>query len=920
MFIMILLIAFVAPYVYSQIALGPKSGSISGGVIVSTDTFPLTPRTVRSLSIKSRREFHPPPVSQPESVTDVNKIPSLSVEDTPNGIADSITKPMIVQDFAGIPDIGTWPPPDPIIAVGPNHIMTCVNTRFRISDKEGITSKTIDAADWYSTTLLPRDWFIFDPKIRYDHFANRWLMVWLVDDGGGAVWGDTAYYLLSVSDDDNPLGTWYNWAIPSNTVGDSAVNNDADYEGVGFDESAVYITSKQHRPPEGTYQYDKVRIFDKAQLYANTAGPITWTDFWDLRDPANTSNRIMVIRPAITFGTPGKYFLVNSITNPPGSYYTLWKISDPLGAPSITAVNIPAATYRYQIYADQLGGGTKLANSSGRLRNEPVYRDSSLWLVHCVASGTGNTYSSIRYLRLNPFTNTLKEDVTFGKEGYWYFYPALMVDKFKNLVITYSRSSLTEYVGAYLCGRKNSDIPGLSTSVPLKYGESNYVRLDWWGNNRWGDYMGTALDPTNEEAIWTFTEYAASPINTWGTWVGNVFLQKQLPSAPILLSPSDGDTLLALPTTLLWDKDFFTEHYHLQIANDSMFSNIIFQDSTLMDTSITVDSVILPATRHYWRVRGMNERGTGPFSQPQNFVTTYGSITIEKRSNWNLLSFPGYPVDSMVNSMFPDASSQAFAYNTSGGLYEAIVSVQPSKGFWLKFPFAGSALVHGYALENDTLEISPGWNLIGSIQTPVNVSSIASNPPGIVTSEFYGYNNRYFITSTIAPGKGYWVKVDQQGSLILSSSTEKNSAARIKITPTSEQPPPPPNDGTNGIVENEIPKEFKLEQNYPNPFNPLTVIRYHLPAGQAGLPVGRFAESSGRDAVSTYNVSLKVYNLLGQEVATLVNEIQNAGYKSVKFDGSTLSSGVYFYKLVVSSIEPIVSGNYTSVKKLLITK
>jgi hypothetical protein len=89
-----------------------------------------------------------------------------------------------------------------------------------------------------------------------------------------------------------------------------------------------------------------------------------------------------------------------------------------------------------------------------------------------------------------------------------------------------------------------------------------------------------------------------------------------------------------------------------------------------------------------------------------------------------------------------------------------------------------------------------------------------------------------------------------------------------------------------------IPKEFSLSQNYPNPFNPVTVIRYQL-------PVNSF-------------VTLKVFDLLGREIATLVNSEQEAGYKSVNFDASKLSSGIYIYKLV--------AGSFIDVKKMLLLK
>ncbi len=889
---LLLLILLGTSLAHTQLALGPKSGSIPGGVIVLTDTFPQTPRTVRSLSIKSRREIHPPLVSQPKSVTDVSAMSSLIVKDTPNGVADLITQPLIVQDFAGIPDQGIFPAPDPIIAVGPNHVMACVNTRFRIWDKQGITLKTIEAADWYSTTLLPRDWFIFDPKIRYDHFANRWLMVWLVDDGGGAIWGDTAYYLLSVSDDDNPLGTWYNWAIPSNTVGDSAVNNDADYEGVGFDETALYICSKQYRPPEGTYQYDKVRIFEKTQFFQNDAGPISWTDFWDLRDPA-TGYRVTTLRPAITFGTSGQYFLINSVANSPGSYYTLWKIYDPLGVPSINAVNIPATTYRYQIYADQLGGGTKLVNSSGKLRTEPVYRDSSLWFVHCVASGTGDTYSSIRYLRINPFTNTLKEDVIFGQEGYWYFYPALMVDKFKDLVITYSRSSLTEYVGAYLCGRRDSDPPGLSTSVPLKYGESNYVRLDWWGNNRWGDYMGAALDPTDEEAIWSFTEYAASPANTWGTWVGKVKIHL---GAPILGSPPNNETHQPTTLTLQWNPSPGASEYHLQVSIDSLFAATVYEDSSLTVTSQQVGP--LDTTKYYWRVRGKIGGWAGAWSSIWNF-TTIPEVTQQYtvRNRWNIVSVPLTVSNYSKATLFPTAVSDALAFQNS---YTAESVLANGVGYWLKFGGAQTIEITGAPKNVDTLTVNEGWNLIGSISLPVPVETITSDPGCMISSNFFGYSNSYQQSDTLFPSKGYWVKVKETGKLILSASpTATELAKRIRIVTSNELPPPSP-DGKEKIMANEIPDAYLLEQNYPNPFNPATTFTYGIP------------ERS--------RVTLDIYNVLGQIVARLVNVEQEPGYSSVDWIASNgIGSGLYFYRLTAASVvEP--GRMFVQVRKMVLIK
>ncbi len=96
---------------------------------------------------------------------------------------------------------------------------------------------------------------------------------------------------------------------------------------------------------------------------------------------------------------------------------------------------------------------------------------------------------------------------------------------------------------------------------------------------------------------------------------------------------------------------------------------------------------------------------------------------------------------------------------------------------------------------------------------------------------------------------------------------------------------------------NYIPKKFDLSQNYPNPFNPKTKIRFGIPSN-----VKR----------ETSNVKLKIYDLLGREVAILVNEELKPGTYEADWDGSNYSSGVYFYKLE--------AGDFTETKKMVLMK
>jgi hypothetical protein len=150
-----------------------------------------------------------------------------------------------------------------------------------------------------------------------------------------------------------------------------------------------------------------------------------------------------------------------------------------------------------------------------------------------------------------------------------------------------------------------------------------------------------------------------------------------------------------------------------------------------------------------------------------------------------------------------------------------------------------------------------------------------------------------------------WVNVGSIKAAVLSNSTKQYSFAdknlqsgeyqyRLKMID---------NDGSfeySKIVETEvaIPKDFAVSQNYPNPFNPSTKIDYQVPV----------------DA----KVLMEVYNIAGQKVIELVNQQMSAGYYTVDFGASKLSSGVYIYRIVAS--DKATGKNFFSIKKMMLLK
>jgi hypothetical protein len=149
------------------------------------------------------------------------------------------------------------------------------------------------------------------------------------------------------------------------------------------------------------------------------------------------------------------------------------------------------------------------------------------------------------------------------------------------------------------------------------------------------------------------------------------------------------------------------------------------------------------------------------------------------------------------------------------------------------------------------------------------------------------------------PGEGKPQEILMVGTGSTTVYKQNNGNNVIHIESESSQPCDPMETKSARIENYETipalqqkPKEFALSQNIPNPFNPTTEIRYQIP--------------------EDVHVTLKVYDVLGQDVMTLVDDDQAAGYKVVTLDGTKLSSGMYFYR--------IQAGNFTESRKLLLLK
>jgi hypothetical protein len=258
-------------------------------------------------------------------------------------------------------------------------------------------------------------------------------------------------------------------------------------------------------------------------------------------------------------------------------------------------------------------------------------------------------------------------------------------------------------------------------------------------------------------------------------------------------------------------------------------------------------------------------------------------------------SYPFYTYyeDSKTDMLY--TASEIIANGGSTGQIKKIgfdvisAASQTMNGFEIKMQHTSATSLSGFVTTGWTTVYSGTYSVPGTgLQYITLTTPFAWNGEDNVLIEICFHNTSWTSNSTVkgtsASGKTWHRHLDNNVGCSLTGGTSQTNRPNICFVIDLLT-------GTQNISSN-TPKKYSLSQNYPNPFNPTTKISFDLP--KQGF------------------VSLKIYDVLGKEVAKLVNEHRNAGNHIIDFNASYLSSGVYYYR--------IEAGNFVETKKMLLIK
>ncbi len=431
-----------------------------------------------------------------------------------NNSVRSIQSSTLNENFQGITQTNSAPP-DPVIAVGPTYVLTAVNLSFAVYNKSGTKISQTDFSSLFGSKANGVN--LSDPKVIYDQYSQRYIMLVI----GYSAANKKGVYLIAVSQSSNPTGSWYTYSSDATLDGTTATTYGPDYPGLGYDGNAVYVTSNQwSNYTEGnTFEYAKIRIFKKSQLYADSS--LTYSDFVGMSDSYGT---VFTIKPAHHFGTTSSAYLLNT-ERFGASSVTLWRIDNPLNSPTLTeqaAISISSYSSNNPYNLAPQKGSSIMIEGDNSETQDVVWQNGSLYAAFADLHNWGSgTVEAIHYIKIDVSTNTSVIDALYGADGYYYTYPNIYVDAYGDIAMVFCITSSSEYAGVHWTYRTPTDNSAKS-SQSLQDGLGSYT-VSWAmrnGDMRWGDYSGICLDASSDNQVWFCGEWATSS-NSWSTQIGS---------------------------------------------------------------------------------------------------------------------------------------------------------------------------------------------------------------------------------------------------------------------------------------------------------------------------------------------------------------------------------------------------------------
>ena len=427
-------------------------------------------------------------------------------------------------------------PPDTPGAVGPAHAMIFVNGGVGIYSKAGgaLVSQVSMNAFFTATiggTTYPRNGS-FDPRVVYDRRSGRWFATGMEL---GAVSQRDNDVILAVSRTSDPTGMWDKYIIPIGDPDVGSVGYFTDYSTLGVDGRGVYIAARIF--PSSGAGYSKLATTPLTPLVAvaPSIGAVTQqtgiTDMYSTPQPALNLDNTAGDRAWFVASDPFNYSDGVSSFRQSITYRTVtWSGTTPMFSAATGTLITPRFSVDFP-EAPALGGS--LINTGDHRLQMAIIRNNQLWTTRTIGTdSTGGSGAGTRVGGEWISANVANATPTLTQSGRvydsatsdprFYYYPSVAVTGQGHMALGFSGSKSTEYVSAYTSGRLATDTAGTTQSIlQFKAGTGPYTIVSG-GRNRWGDYSYTAVDPNDDQTLWTFQEYAlpqASYVGgEWAIW------------------------------------------------------------------------------------------------------------------------------------------------------------------------------------------------------------------------------------------------------------------------------------------------------------------------------------------------------------------------------------------------------------------